>query len=74
MRRRERHTKRGRRIHTDTHTEHRSERETMRERKTEMLKAKKDRVERQLPPVFCSDLSAEAPGQTTPPRLREGLD
>lgn len=54
-----------------THPEHTSKQETKRERKTEMLKAKEDKAERQLPPGPCSELSAEVPGQSPP---LEGLD
>ena len=48
-----------------------SKQETKRERRTEMLKAKEDKAERQLSPGLCSELSAEVPGQNPP---LEGLD
>ena len=45
--------------------------EMKRERRTEMLKAKDDKAERQLSPGLCPEFSAEVPGQNPP---LEGLD
>ena len=40
--------------------------EMKRERRTEMLKAKEDKAERQLSPGLCPEFSAEVPGQNPP--------